>query len=309
MKKPKIEEQILKQRNLIGATATFLSLGGAALIATQGLSILPLLTASVPLVIDIFTLNELAKKDTNFKTMFHICDPTFKTRMGSWFKKYINQTDDLIEKKYRAIFLQAWVNQKQIPMKELVSSKFNEFGYLFGELREKKLTIYPLYQSTDHTFITDVIDFLNEDKNDPEKIAKAKKIYEEYKEEGIVGKSFIENNQFAAYSFLQDHKLTAKDYEVIEQYNPPPKKRLDIYEDTVKEIIENILDTENNIKHLKILDGYCNKVLTQKTSNSLGFYDIINMQKAITSKIEYLELSGELEFTNDKLVKKNRIKL
>lgn len=225
--------------------------------------------------------------------------------MGGWFKKYINQTDDLIEKKYKAIFLHVWVYQKRLKMKDLVSSKFTVFNDLFNELKQKKLTNYSIHLSPQENFIRDIVDFLNEDKSDPKKIATAKKVYEEYQGEGALGRAFLENIQFAGFSYLQEHKFTPEDYKVIEQCNF--HRRLDIYEDTVKEIMENILDKEDNLKHLKILDNHCIQILKNKTSLDAG--SIINMQKAITNKIEYLELNEELESKDNSSIKLKKMKL
>lgn len=317
MKLPKIEERILKKRNNVAFTSAFLGLGAGSLIATNGLSSIPLLMVSIPLAIDVFTLNNLGNAYRKFKTNLSFYDPFFKMGMARWIKNYLKNSDDLIEQKYKAVFIHSWVKHADLSIDNLVYPGFKAFDELFDDLRAKKKSNYLLYSSPGKLSSTSLAEFLDDDKNHPERIEVAKKVYQEYANLGIVGKLFIENKDFSAYLLLQDNNFTEKDYEIIDAcpiiVNNHPVFRTKIYEysEQSQNALRNIIANEDNLDNLNILKNFCIKKLHQADESIDKVSSIKSFKKIIETKIEYIELVKEIELGNNKPVQKknNRTKL
>jgi hypothetical protein len=146
--------------------------------------------------------------------------------------------------------------------------------------------------------IVDFNFFINEDKKDPEKMAIAKKVYEEYSDIGLAAHQFLKNNNCDGLLMLQDYKFTATDYSLIEAYNKTtPKESYNPFQNTiitdeVDALLPKIVEYENDIAKLKILGDYCNKMLT--TEDLFDFSAMNSMRTVIKSKIDYIELSAEI---------------
>ena len=328
MKLPKIEEHINKKSNRVKSVVAFIGLGSGAMAATHGLPGLAGLGFIIPMALDAYTMHNLLNGKRGFKTRLALYEPIFKTSMKKWIKKYVNEPENILEKKYRAIFLNAWLNSKFLKLDDVSDIYAEPFEDLSNELKKKGLTKYhldmlfnPYSESQSEKVYGEKINFnffINEDKNNPEKVAIAKKVYcEEYSEIGLAAKQFLRNRDCDGLLMLQDYKFTSIDYSLIETYINEPQKESDnffkttIITDEIDVILPKIVEQENDIKKLKILGNYCHKVLT--TEEIIDDSTLKSMQTVIKSKIDYIELSTEMNSQEEKpgiqLKKEKRMKV
>jgi hypothetical protein len=315
MKLPKIEERVLQKRNNIAFTSAFFGLGAGIFVATCGLSAIHLLMVAIPLGIDVYTLSNLGNENRKYKTGLSLYEPFFKLGMSRWVKNYLKKSDNLIEKKYKAVFLHSWLKYKKLSIDDLVYPGFKAFDELFYDLKSKKLSNYLLYSSAAKWSSTSLSEFLHDDKNHPERLEIAKKVYQEYSNVGMAGNAFLENEDFNSYLLLQDNKFTKKDYEVIDACpiisNDHPMFRVDIveYPEESKNALKTIIENEHNLNNLNILKKFCIKKLKQADELIDKVNSIKDFKELLEIKIEYIELGKELGLENNKANKKNKIKI
>jgi hypothetical protein len=273
-------------------------------------------------------MNNLLKDKAGFKTSLLFYEPIFKSSMKKWIIKYVNEPDNLFEKKYRIIFMKLWLSHKRLDLDNISDQFFEHFENVSSELVKKGLSKYPLdmlfnkyTESKSKEYFGEQINanfFINEDKNDPEKVEIAKKVYQEYADIGIAGKQFLNNNACDGLLMLQDYKFTSTDYVLIENYiNQPPIGDFGLFSDSliivseIEKILPKIIEAENDPSKLQILHNYCNYLLTNK--EIIDNSTIKSIESTIKRKIDYIDLKSEIDIKEDlnqetpQRVKRNKI--
>jgi hypothetical protein len=308
MKLPRIEQQINKKGNRVKSIVAFLGLGSGAMAAAHGLPGLAGLGVIIPMAFDAYTMHKLLNGKRGFKTRLALYEPIFKTSMKKWIKKYVNEPEDIIEKKYRVIFLNAWLNSKFLKLDDVSAIYSEPFKELSNELKKRGLTKYhldmlfnPYTESKSKDMFGEAVNFnlfINEDKNNLDKVSIAKKVYEEYSEIGLAAKQFLNNKSCDGLLMLQDYKFTSMDYSLIKTYiNEPKQESYNPFSyimigEVIETVLPKIVEAENDVEKLKILGNYCHKVLT--TEEIIDDSTLKSMQTVIKSKISYIELSSEI---------------
>lgn len=313
MNLPKIEQQINKKSNRVKSVFAFMGLGSAALAASYGWAGFAGIGFMIPVAFDTYTMNNLLKEKQGFKTNLLFYELIFKKSMKNWIEKYVNEPEDILEKKYRVIFLNLWLSHKRLKLDNISDRFFEHFEDISSDLIKKGLSKYPLELlfneyglSKSKEYYGEIIDanfFINEDKNDSKKLTIAKKVYEEYSEIGMAAKQFLRNNACDGLLMLQDYKFTSTDYKVIQDYiNTPKHEGFDLFSltmvlDEVERVLPKIIEVENDTSQLKILGKYCHKVLTEK--ELIDNSKMKSMEVLIKRKIDYLELVSEIEIKTE----------
>jgi hypothetical protein len=313
MKLPKIEKQINKKSNRVKSVLAFMGLGSAALATSYGWQAFAGIGFIIPVAMDAYTMNKLLNEKKGFKTNLLFYEPIFKRSMKKWIQKYVNEPDNIIEKKYRVLFMKLWLSHKRLDLDNISDQFFEHFEDISSELTKKGLCKYPLdmlfnkyTESKSEEYFGEKINanfFINEDQNDPEKIAIAKKIYEEYAEIGLAGRQFLNNNACDGLLMLQDYKFTSADYSLIENYTKQPKGDFGLLSDIImvvdeiEKVLPKIIEAENEPSKLQILHNYCNYVLTNKEFIDDSTMKL--MEATIKSKIDYIELKSEIDIQDD----------
>lgn len=323
MTKPSIEKEIKKQGNLVLGFSAFLGLGATTLTVMNMpvINALMLCGSMTPFLIDIVSLKLLIEKPQTIHHNIWFLDRPFKKRVTKWIQDYIDNSDNLTEKKYKVGMLSLWMRHEGITVekvmnpgifKELSEELFNKneiekqfpLQYLFGEHKNAIRDIYGI----DPT----VKALLEEDKYNPEKIEIAKEVYKEYSKLGMAGKAFLHRNCFEELLILQDYKFTTKDYDLIEEFVDDFKKHnkqcpistihyLTNWGETSL-FLNRIINEEDNVNHLGKLWKYCSEILSD--SNLRHYAQIVE------KRIEYLQLDSQLEVKEiDENKKTKKIKI
>jgi hypothetical protein len=321
MDKPEIESFFTKQKTTIRNNIAFLGVGAGALLFNQYVNwVTPIVIgAIVPMIIDLKeTKNLVDNKPYPNGSRF-----TFflNKSLGKWLNKYINGSDNLIEKKYKVLFLHLWAEHKETSIDDIVYSNPDLFKELSHSLIKEGLTKYNLFEMLiDSSKSVDlngdrvvVKDFFAEDLNNPERVAIAKKVFEEYKDIGLIGKSFLRRSNYDALLYLQHNKFSNMDYGVIKKYTEdlengeyhesvnyaPSSINFSRYPDVVKETMEILVNNESNLNNLQILKKYYDTMIELYKLCRLGIdtpvQELEKIQDFIENKIEYLELGNELD--------------
>jgi hypothetical protein len=310
MKRPEIEQNIVNKGNKLATVTAFLGIGvGSFAVNKLGWGGLPALIAVLPVALDTFGLKKLIGDGNGFKGGMAFAEPLFKRSMKKWITNYIDDSENLTEKKYKAICLKLWMSHKRVNSEILVGYSNEVFDNLSRELFHKKETKHHLeilfdqhvaLFAKDPAQIVTEQSFIDEDLNKPEKIEIAKKVYDEYAHIGIAGKAVVTRFDPKIYLFLQDYKLNPMDYKWIKEYTEELKKNDEfnplsqaLYEDGKKELMEKVIAAEDNVENLKILGKYYTQLIKSKNHESKDLYSYMNKQ--INTKISYIELGGELE--------------
>jgi hypothetical protein len=320
MKIPQIEKQIKKRGHLIVACTSFLGLGMTAISAVTATPLVTTMLINIvsPLILDFIAIETMLNKgklpmNTNLLT------DHFKTNIKKLINDYIENSENITEKKYKVACLALWTKYKEIDFNKIASQHM--FLELSGEINKENMTnsIFPLYG----LFEKDINDiksmfgvepsvktFLKDDADDSWKINIAKKVYEEYSELGMAAKAFLNRNDFMGLLMIQDYKFSSKDYSLIEKYLENAQKGIEqhdksfrtveLYSDTTKEALTKIIEAEDNIKHLEIIKRYCSEILCK---SSLEIFASL-----ADKKINYIEMNKDLD-TKDSPIKPKKVKL
>lgn len=322
MKKPEIQIFFDKQKTTIRNKIGFLSVGASALFFSPHLSWLnPIIIMSgiVPMIVDLKEVKKMAKDEPypSGSRFTYFLNKSLK----KWTTKYINNSDSLMEKKYKALFLNLWTAHKETSIDDIVYSNPELFKELSSTLIKEGITKNDLFkmmidssESVDSNGERIVIkDFFMEDVNSPENFAIAKKIFEEYQDIGLIGKSFLQRNNYEVLLYLQNYKFSNMDYQLIKNFTQElddGKHSILVnqgssyinrfrYDDVSKETIMNVVNNENDINNLQILKDYYDTTITLYNICRLGIDtkvgDLEETKDFIDKKLEYLKLGTELD--------------
>jgi hypothetical protein len=308
MEQPNIEKQIKKNGNLLSGFGAFLLLG-AVTTSTLNASLAPTLMLCgglIPFAIDVFSLKLLIEMPEKVIHDLSLLGKPFRKRVSKWVKNYIDDSESLTEKKYKVGCLSLWMRHKRMEVEnfmdisilsdlsqELSNKKEMQqsfsLSYLFGDSRKGLKDVFNI----DAT----VLAFLENDKNDSQKIEIAQKVYKEYSNIGMAGQAFVMREPYKELLILQDYKFTKEDYGFIDAYVDIVKKgnmkhsshvlTKELFSEEAVGSMSKVIDREDNIDNLKKLGNYCSN-LGHRT-------DFEPLVPIIKNKIEYLQLASELE--------------
>jgi hypothetical protein len=323
MKLPKIEEEINKKGSRINSALGFLALGASAVVASYGLPGLASLVVAMPLAFDAYTMKNLLNEQKGSKTNLLFYEPIFKNGMKKWVRNYLEDSEDISEKKYKVVLLSLWMRHKKLSMESLFDFDYEAFDEVSDELSQKKLTKFPLVfllspqeSHIQENYGKDLTPdyFIKEDINYPERIEIAKKVYQEYINTGMASKQFLTNQPCEGLLLLQDGKFTATDYLIIDNFNKQqflqenknehsPLQSIALGGEKAKEVLVKIVENEEDTSKLKILESYCHKAIELKSFiDSSAIEEMIGLLK---TKIKYTELKKEMN-VNEETPKKTK---
>jgi len=305
--KPQIELEIEKQKKDILKYSSFLILGleGITTVITKEISpLIPLLAA--PVIVDILAIKNILNEKKRNKISLMFYKPFFKKNLIKWTQNYLNDSENLTEKKYKLIFLNLWANHKEIPLDIIFDKKI--ISDLSNELIQKKETAYSLEDMFYMNFSLvmraqnkEIIPktFLDEDNNNLNKKKIAKKIYKEFEDIGMAAKAFITGKEISFLLDMQDYRFNENDFVFINEYiKDNPTK--DIYSinylnpylnDTIN-TLNKVISNEDNINNLNTLKNYCEN-MKEKDHDSM-MEQVQELEKSLNVKFEYVNMKKEL---------------
>lgn len=316
----KVEEQINKINN------KEIAFGSFALIGATGLLVgIPALSALIIPTLP-FLISGLVTKHKLNNNKSHALNNSFigyfyKKAFKKWVNNYFDSTTDLTEKKYKFLCLTAWFAHKRIDIHDLLDSLDNKMENVALELLNKKETkhhlgrlLYKAYTNNEDRI--DFADLIAEDSNNYEKLQKAKKVYAEFVDYGMLGKNFkfFSVGELPMLMELQDYQLTPQDIIYIKHYTKQAEEQNkkgfnlpgnDIYlDDKSQEILEKLIAKTNNKEYLEVLKNYLSTVeITVFTTMEENYYPNL-----IDKKIHYLTLSEKIPQISDHIIKKETTK-
>jgi hypothetical protein len=264
-----------------------------------------------------------------------------KNNFRKWVHSYLNNSENLTEKKYKLIFISIYMRKhhhyidnildKEDTLitdisKEIIENNESKFNIdsLFNKNPFNEINVYLINTKTRSISIEDIV---NEDQNNPEKLAIAQKIYNSFAKIGILGEAIMNNWESTQYLLeMQNFKLNNADIKKFEEQLAKTKydnnglmlniSRFPVYRniDNLTKLIINEDDTEV-LSMLK--QFYFNNTYTARME-----YDPFNYQEkaieinqaiqdALNTKIEYLEIKNETTptSTEPKNIKHKKIKI
>jgi hypothetical protein len=235
-----------------------------------------------------------------------------------WIKRYIANSKNIIEKKYKILFLHLWFFNEDVYLNTSIPKNYfwgkiikeTDKELYFKEINAELYLLYQRYEEEDFNY------FFNKDRDDSEIIKVVKEIYKEYECAGLAMKSlFSTEKTFDVESILdiQDYLLTTTDIKIIKSIFNQVNARIVFNLDT--EVIRNIVNNENRLDILLLLKKLINFVKDNnrpllimssiKSYNQNLPYEVdeINSKiKMIDTKMEYLKMKND--FGNDVVKKK-----
>lgn len=316
----KVEKQINKINNKEIAFGSFALIGATGLLA--GIPALStLIIPTLPFLISGLITKHKLNNNKSYALNNSYIGYFYKRAFKKWVNNYFDSTNDLTEKKYKFICLTAWFSHKRIDANDLLDSLDNKMEEVALELLKKKETKYHLGKLLHKSHLNnderlDFIDLFEEDSNNYEKLQKAKKVYAEFSDYGMLGENFRfwSVGELPLLMELQDYKLTAQDIIYIKNYTKKAEEQNkkgfhlpgeDIYlDDKSQEMLEKLIAKTDNKEHLLVLKDYFKAVeITVFNSMEENYYPNL-----IDKKINYLSLSEKIPQNSDnKLKKENHI--
>jgi hypothetical protein len=247
--KPSIEKKLIGQRNKLIGFTSFLGIGiGAASVDNLGLTGIGFLSPLIILGFEAYYFKKMIADNQEYKRNAGLLTkPFLKRNLNGWIKEYIENSDSMVHKKYKAVFLGLWLSQRRLGFKTLldydtqylqdlsdkiIDSNISKFSILditrdnncfssFSVTRTNT-TQHSTTQKLDGAILED---FLQEDIHKNKNIEVAKEIYSEYAKQGIATK-FLNTNldNFLSCMFLQNYKFSDIDYENINKMTKIAKK-------------------------------------------------------------------------------------
>lgn len=349
---PKVEKKLKNQRNGLLKLTAFLGVGlTVASIQKLGFAGLSLVSPLFILGVESYSFSKMIANNAEFKRNAGLFTKFWMKRgFNKWMKNYFNDSEDMTEQKYKAIFLGLWLRQRNLKYETLVEYDNKVIHELSNKLVTSKETAYSILDITnEHDFNTlysipirksqpsntqsklaTLKDFLDEDFWNNNSINIAKKVYQEYKNNGFTVK-FLDKNleDFLSCMYLQDYKLTDDDYIFIKDSITQLKKDKSAWdlpsglnlgkffftEDEEIQGFNKIIDNEDKIENLKILKDF----LVLKATDDYAFnfskhrmlpFNVEPMVDSIEKRINYIELKSELDSNgNTEFIQPQRMKV
>jgi hypothetical protein len=316
MNKPKIEKQIAKQGKDLIKYSSFITLGVSSLSAIMNLEpaiVIPFLTVTIStgaflIGTDAWAIKGFLNDRKKFKSELLVYKPIFKEKFNAWLANYLNESQNLTEKKYKLIFLSLWAKHKEIPLENLFDK--SQILRISDELINKGETSHSIWhmffepssllRQVSNSEVTP-IKFLDEDQKYPKKITIAKNIHEEFAEMGLAAKAFITGIDCSFLLEIQEFKFNETDYKFIKKFINDfensekeiyPIKFINPYSDNTINTLHKVIDYENNWDNLMLLDNYFK--LIDKKDYTKYMDQIPKIKKIFNNKLDYIKLNEEL---------------
>ena len=236
-----------------------------------------------------------------------------------WIYKHIYTSDNLVEKKYKVLFLHLWFLHEGIYLNANIPKYY--FWKKIIERTDKELyknqinaELTLLYQRNEEK---DFYYYFNKDINNMETANIIKRIYEDYECCAIATKKIFTYNPIhekdaESILIIKDYLLTSADIEFIKLIS----KKIDSFSyfgiSLNTEIFNEMVNKEDRLDILLLLKEVLNKlkgnvhmlhigtILVHNQKKSCGDYKVNIFLKIIDTKIEYLTIKSELGNTNIK---------
>lgn len=319
--KSKIERRIHNITKAKMGLGAFCTLGFSAL-ATPVLTI-PGLIVGIPLLLssllDVMSIKENKVPIYKEGALLHIPNKF----NNAWLKRYLDDSDNHLEKKYKLICLKLFSDYKNFNLYDFIGKNSTLIQEISQEIKQQtgseydvsKIFNYARGQLSEDNFIFEYIKPLENDNE--RKIAQ--KVYAEFQHIGILGHIIgswnIDTFHFLMdlqeYEFSKEDKLAIKNHikkiHTNNSFNDNMIKKhtiINILENT--SIMENFIKLNNVFEDLSLIKEFI--IALNKPIDSP---DAIGITKEIQIKIDYLSITHELTTENDTLpvVKKPRNKL
>ncbi len=334
---PEVEKKLKKQRNGLIKLTAFLGIGlTVASIQKLGFSGVSLVSPLFILGVETYQFHKMIGNNKEWKRNAGLFTKFFMKRgFNKWMKNYFNDSEDMTEQKYKAIFLGLWLRQRNLKYETLVEYDNKVVHELSNKLVTNKETSYSVLDITnEHDYNTlysipirksqpsntqsklaTLKDFLEEDFGNTKAINTAKKVYQEYKNNGFII-NFLDRNleDFLSCMYLQDYKLEEKDYETIKTLMEKIKKehnswglshgfKMGVFSFVDKEEINTfnkIIENENNISNLNLLKDFIILKSTDDLSFGISKNTVVPSETniittCIEKRINYISIKQELE--------------
>lgn len=232
-----------------------------------------------------------------------------KNSFNNWCEDYIDNSCNLTEKKYKVLFLTKWMEHRFITPHELFGRNNAYIESLSEQILKANESRHNLsYMFKEWENAAEKLkckDFFEEDLDSMDKIETAKKIYKDFENLGMLGKSF-RFGSIGALPFLaklQEGVLTKKDVNYI---NEITQQMSNTHSDffyvsgiylmkSDEGLIKNMLDNNEDKEVLKTLENFFLNV-EFKLANSYDLaLDSEKIAKDFRRKNDYLNLQEKVE--------------
>jgi hypothetical protein len=225
-----IEKSINKLNKIELSSGAFMAIGATAIVSHVPTA--PLVGAifatvlSLPVFISAVINFYNIKKDNKTFLDNGLFGGLYKKLMTKQITQYVDDSENTTEQKYKLVFLKEYLQAHKISgLKDLFHSdqieKWNKaispdykqcsiYAYLYNLEVNQKLSGYKRL---------DISDIFDEDKNSAEKIAISQKVYQNFKNEGLLGYQlrYPSSDNLTIFAELSDYTLTNKDVDMMQK--------------------------------------------------------------------------------------------
>lgn len=307
-----LEESLKAVNNKHLSLLGFVGVGAAALLAVS--PVLGMFPAIGVLPFTIMTL--VTRYRLNNDLQFAVSGDEYSKKFNNTLDEYIDNSENITEKKYKFLLSQIFLQHKNIKYHELRLHNNEKIDQLEDEIihtKESSLYANILFgeyvRESRGTTPPGFIDFIDEDIHHPNKIDIAKKVYKDYADMGIIGKNFLTSawgmTEFCAV--LQDYTLSSNDIKHIEALAKMDKSYLNHLYDGSLLVSNNemyIKIINNNKEHASLFKNLLSNL--NNTDRALLKY-IDNAEQYKQSEALYQELQDELPLATNTVVRRSKI--
>lgn len=226
-----IEKSINKLNKMELSSGAFMAIGATAIVSHA--PTLPLVAAifttvlSLPVFISAVINFYSIQKDNKTFLDNGLLGGLYKKQMKKQITQYVDDSQNPTEQKYKLIFLKEYLQAHKISgIKDLFDS---------DKIEEWNQTISPDYkQCSMYSYLYDIevknkngsgdkklhlSDMFDEDKDNLEKIEIAHRVYQDFKNEGLLGfqMRYLSSDNLTIFAELSDYTLTDKDVDMMQK--------------------------------------------------------------------------------------------
>jgi len=256
----------------------------------------------------------------------------------SWlFYNYLDNSDSLVEKKYKIVVLALICEQKRLYLKKmpLVNDIIKDVSQQLIEAKETEFNLikaFPISRdfpdrrrpNQEVTGIELIPKILNEDSDKPETINIAKKIYNQFSCLGLLANTFIDSKSYTdIFMNFQDNKFNNGDMAVFQKFiQTVTDPKYDSYHSVMLNLNcwNKLILSEDNIDNLNVFKQL---YLNDKGRSSSSLYGVMRslhpnrfkdtrqedkdyLIEFVNKRIDYLELGNDLEMPTEMQTKKTK---
>lgn len=301
---PQIEEKINKVNKKTIAISGFLSLGLIA--AFAGFPIANVFIAGLPFLADGLKTRYKLNKKSQF-SLGGFFNSSYQTTFKNWFEDYLNNSDNLTEKKYKIICTNLWLNYKNIRLEDAYKPTNQLLDTVSFELLKAKETtthIDGIFRRTHNIF-----SFVEDDLDNERKISIGKKVYQEFNNIGLLGNNFSQphTDTFKTLAALQDYQLTPQDMQIIKKDTRDKKEtmlsnRTFDFTNNDYQALEKIVIQLDKLEDIVLIQDYFQQILSNKSE-----FKNSGLEKLIETKKMSFNLDSSLSSKEEIPTKRNKI--